>query len=98
MIVWPCDGMCARRCWPGKAIMKRGRLTSAQRRSRSSPGSGTRYPQPSTGLLSLYGSPADEHLVQPKGMAIMVEIAKAISGSLAHPIQFFPYAGAEGPH
>jgi hypothetical protein len=36
-----------------------------------------------------YGSPADEHLVQPKDMAIMVEIANAISGGLARPIQFF---------
>jgi hypothetical protein len=36
-----------------------------------------------------YGSPADEHLVQPKNMAIMVEIANAISASLARPIQFF---------
>jgi len=36
-----------------------------------------------------YGSPADEHLVQPKDMAIMVEIANAIAGSVARPIQFF---------
>jgi len=36
-----------------------------------------------------YGSPADEHLVQPKDMAIMVEIANAISGKLARQIQFF---------
>jgi hypothetical protein len=36
-----------------------------------------------------YGSPADEHLVQPKDMSIMVEIASAISGGVARPIQFF---------
>ena len=36
-----------------------------------------------------YGSPVDEHLVQPKDMAIMVEMANAISGKLVRPIQFF---------
>src|SRR5205814_5712196 len=36
-----------------------------------------------------YGSPADEHLVQPKDTAIMVEMANAISGGVARPIQFF---------
>ncbi len=36
-----------------------------------------------------YGSPADEHLVQPKDMAIMVEIANATSAAVARPIQFF---------
>ena len=36
-----------------------------------------------------YGSPADEHLVQPKDMTIMVEMANAISRGVARPIQFF---------
>jgi hypothetical protein len=36
-----------------------------------------------------YGSPADEHCVQPKDMAIMVEIANATSAGVARPIQFF---------
>jgi hypothetical protein len=36
-----------------------------------------------------YGSPADEHCVQPKNMAIMVEMANAISGGVRRPIQFF---------
>jgi hypothetical protein len=36
-----------------------------------------------------YGSPADEHCVQPKDMAIMVEIANATSARVARPIQFF---------
>ena len=36
-----------------------------------------------------YGSPADEHCVQPKDMAIMVEIANAASAGVARPIQFF---------
>src|SRR5215471_20308426 len=36
-----------------------------------------------------YGSPADEHCVQPKDMGIMVEIANATSVGVAHPIQFF---------
>jgi hypothetical protein len=36
-----------------------------------------------------YGSPADEHCVQPKDMAIMVEIANATNAGVARPIQFF---------
>jgi hypothetical protein len=36
-----------------------------------------------------YGSPADEHCVQPKDMAVMVEIANAASAGITRPIQFF---------
>ena len=36
-----------------------------------------------------YGSPADEHCVQPKDMAIMVEMANAIAAGVKRPIQFF---------
>jgi hypothetical protein len=36
-----------------------------------------------------YGSPADEHVIQPKDMGIMVEMANAIGGRVARPIQFF---------
>jgi hypothetical protein len=36
-----------------------------------------------------YGSPADEHLVQPKDTGIMVEIANAIVELVKRPIQFF---------
>jgi hypothetical protein len=36
-----------------------------------------------------YGSPADEHLVQPKDAGIMVEIVNAISTGVRRPIQFF---------
>jgi hypothetical protein len=36
-----------------------------------------------------YGSPADEHCVQPKDMAVMVEIANATSAGITRPIQFF---------
>lgn len=36
-----------------------------------------------------YGSPADEHCVQPKDMAIMVEMANEVSAGVARPIQFF---------
>lgn len=36
-----------------------------------------------------YGSPADEHCVQPKDMAIMVEIANRVAAGVARPIQFF---------
>jgi hypothetical protein len=36
-----------------------------------------------------YGSPADEHCVQPKDMAVMVEIANLTSAAVKHPIRFF---------
>jgi len=36
-----------------------------------------------------YGSPADEHLVQPKDAGIMVEMANAIAAGVNRPIQFF---------
>ena len=36
-----------------------------------------------------YGSPADEHMVQPKDAGIMVEIANAVVAKVARPIQFF---------
>jgi hypothetical protein len=36
-----------------------------------------------------YGSPADEHLVQPQDAGIMVEIVNAITAGVQRPIQFF---------
>src|SRR5947207_6836066 len=36
-----------------------------------------------------YGSPADEHLVQPKDMGIMVEMTTAISAGVRRAIQYF---------
>ena len=36
-----------------------------------------------------YGSPADEHLVQPKDTGIMVEMTNAIVAGVTRPIQFF---------
>jgi hypothetical protein len=36
-----------------------------------------------------YGSPADEHMVQPKDSTIMVEMTNAISAGVSRPIQFF---------
>jgi hypothetical protein len=36
-----------------------------------------------------YGSPADEHLVQPKDALLMVEMANAILAGVNRPIQFF---------
>jgi hypothetical protein len=36
-----------------------------------------------------HGSPADEHVVQPKDMGIMVEMANAIGSRVTRPIQFF---------
>lgn len=40
------------------------------------------------GFHLCYGSPADEHLVQPKDARIMVEIVNAILGGIARPIGF----------
>lgn len=36
-----------------------------------------------------YGSPADEHVIQPKDARIMVEIVNAVSAGVRRPIQFF---------
>ncbi len=36
-----------------------------------------------------YGSPADEHLLQPKDMGVMVEMVNGIAGAVKRPIQFF---------
>ena len=36
-----------------------------------------------------YGSPADEHMVQPKDMGIMVELTNAVAAGVKRPIQFF---------
>jgi hypothetical protein len=36
-----------------------------------------------------YGSPADEHVVQPQDMGVMVEMANAIRNGVKRPIQFF---------
>jgi hypothetical protein len=36
-----------------------------------------------------YGSPADEHMVQPKDTGLMVEMVNAISSNVRRPIQFF---------
>ena len=36
-----------------------------------------------------YGSPADEHCVQPRDMAIMVEMTNAVARGVERPIQFF---------
>ena len=43
-----------------------------------------------------YGSPADEHCVQPNDMAIMVEIANATSAGVARAIQFFHMPAPKG--
>jgi hypothetical protein len=36
-----------------------------------------------------YGSPADEHLVQPKDAGIMVEMTNAVAAGVRRPLQFF---------
>jgi hypothetical protein len=41
------------------------------------------------GFHLCYGSPADEHVIQPKDAGIMVEIVNAVSTGVRRPIQFF---------
>ena len=41
------------------------------------------------GFHLCYGSPADEHVVQPKDAGIMVEMSNGISARVDRPIQFF---------
>jgi hypothetical protein len=43
------------------------------------------------GFHLCYGSPLDEHLVQPDDAGIMVEIANALSAAVRRPIQFFHF-------
>ena len=70
--------------------MNRGRSISAPRPSKSSPGSATAVPAAiELGYHLCYGSPADEHCVQPKDMAIMVEMTNAVAAGVKRPIQFF---------
>ena len=45
-----------------------------------------------------YGSPADEHLVQPKDTGIMVEMTNAIVAGVRRPIQFFHMPVPKGAH
>ena len=41
------------------------------------------------GFHLCYGSPADEHVIQPKDAGIMVEMVNAVSAGVGRPIQFF---------
>jgi hypothetical protein len=41
------------------------------------------------GFHLCYGSPADEHVIQPKDAGIMVEIVNAVSAGVRRPLQFF---------
>jgi hypothetical protein len=51
---------------------------------------GDAVPEPiELGYHLCYGSPADEHCVQPKDARIMVEMTNAIAGAVRRPIQFF---------
>ena len=69
--------------------MNRGRSISAPRPSKSSPRSAPRAAAIELGYHLCYGSPADEHCVQPKDMAIMVEMTNAVAAGVKCPIQFF---------
>jgi hypothetical protein len=51
---------------------------------------GDAVPEPiDLGYHLCYGSPADEHMVQPKDTGIMVEMTNAIAARVKRPIQFF---------
>jgi hypothetical protein len=41
------------------------------------------------GFHLCYGSPADEHVIQPKDAGIMVEMTNAVSAGVRRPIQYF---------
>jgi hypothetical protein len=41
------------------------------------------------GFHLCYGSPADEHVIQPKDAGIMVEMVNAVSAGVRRPIEFF---------
>jgi hypothetical protein len=51
---------------------------------------GNAVPEPiELGYHLCYGSPADEHMVQPKDIGIMVEMVNAVTAAVKRPIQFF---------
>ena len=51
---------------------------------------GAAVPEPiELGYHLCYGSPLDEHIVQPRDTRVMVEIANAITARVARPIQYF---------
>ena len=43
-----------------------------------------------------YGSPADEHMVQPKDAGVMVEMTNAVAAAVTAADPVLPSAGAEG--
>ena len=99
MIVSPCNGMCARKCWPGKVITKTGPVDFRSETLAVLTEIGDAVPAAiELGYHFCYGSPADEHCVQPKDMAIMVEMANAIGRGVERPIQFFHMPVPKRPH
>lgn len=51
---------------------------------------GDAVPRPiELGYHLCYGSPADEHMIQPKDTAIMVEMTNGIAAAVGRPIEFF---------
>jgi hypothetical protein len=51
---------------------------------------GDAVPEPvELGYHLCYGSPADEHMVQPKDTGLMVEMTNAVAAAVKRPIQFF---------
>ena len=86
----PFNGMSARRFWLGKITTTKVRSISARRRWTCFTKIGDGVPAAiEFGYHLCYGSPADEHMVQPKDMGIMVELTNAVVARVRRPIQFF---------
>jgi hypothetical protein len=88
--------MCAKRWWPGRDITNRDRSFRTETIDVLTRIGDAVPTAIELGYHLCYGSPADEHCVQPKDMAIMVGIASAASAGVARPIQFFHMPVPEG--
>ena len=85
-----CNGTCARRSSPGRAITSRGPVDFRQETIAELISIGDGVPASiEVGYHLCYGSPADEHVIQPKDAGIMVEMTNAVSAGVRRPIQIF---------
>src|SRR6478736_9629552 len=84
------NGTFARRCWPGRATTKKGPVDFRTETLDVLAKVGDAVPAAiELGYHLCYGSPADEHVVQPSDAGIMVEMTNAIAARVKRPIQFF---------
>ena len=93
------SGTSARRCWPSRATSRTGRPTTRSRPSTCWAAWAMRCrPASSWAITSATARRADEHLVQPKDAAILVEMMERHRGRHPAAHRFLPYPGAQGPH